>query len=79
MSDGHVALRGYNVWCCATKEMVVVFGSVTPLANHLQELSVKECLKQRDCDKAKHGHFDCLSKKLLVSNSWVSGGKGDRT
>ena len=59
-----------KVWCPPTQQMVMVTGIVSPLANKLKELFVKQCLLQKDCEKIKHGHYGCLVGKRLQGSRW---------
>lgn len=68
-----MTMRKWNsvsLWCCATQKMVGITGPVIPLANGLQEIQVKECSDYKDCEKARHGHANCLLHKYVQSGRW---------
>jgi len=65
-----VIFSPHNVWCPAIQKMVAVIGTITPLANGLEELHVKQCVIENECEKTRHGHADCLRKKRLASRKW---------
>jgi hypothetical protein len=59
-----------KVWCPATQQMVTVIGVISPLANSLQELFVKQCVLQKDCPKFKPRHYACLLGERLQGSRW---------
>ena len=56
---------GRSVWCPAVQDMVGVTGHTNFLANGLEEFYPKQCSRQKTCEKAKHGHYECLINKRL--------------
>jgi hypothetical protein len=76
MSQQTIKIIPRKVWCPATQQMVTVIGVISPLANTLQELFVKECVLQKDCLKIKHGEYSrgpphgCLIGERLQASRW---------